>query len=374
MSIGVEGQFIFDIRTETGEDIVKYGELKSFTAIESCTLLLPAFRLTITLQDLASISYFNEGAILKVALAKVKEDLKYIDLQILKYEDMGIQDGKALTLTCTLYKPTYSKQTRSRVFSNKTSIEVLKTVLETYFDVESNIKLTSDRKSWAQTGISDKSFVDKVWQNSYLDSGFLALGCCALDDKYVVKDIIKMFAEQKYDYKVSTQIEDPEKDIVISGPVVTSAEFGFYNSGFANDKILLNFNPVTEEFINKSVTIDALLSTSDKISKNKKTGKDVERIKNFDNDFSFKSRKYNILALTNYSKFTLEVSSQGMFHPVKLLDKVFLDVKDVDMESREFWSGNYIVTKVIRNIQDNKFSTLIRISRESSGSNKGEDL
>ena len=83
MAIGVENQFIFDLQTELGSSIINANSLQTFTSIESGDLLLPTFKILFLLNDIKNLSYFNEGAMLKLAFGKDKKTTNYINLQIL---------------------------------------------------------------------------------------------------------------------------------------------------------------------------------------------------------------------------------------------------------------------------------------------------
>ena len=371
--IGIEGQFLLDLKTEVGDSLFKFGEVLSFSCIEDTSIHLPIFNFTFVLNDLSQAAFLNSGSQLQLGLSKERKDLKYIVIKVLQVSEISIQDSKAFNIAATLYVPEYDSFQRTRVFSQKTSISILKEVLSSYFEVESNISLTNDRKNWIQSGISDKLFMEHVWFNSYLDSGFLALGCPALEDIYVVKDIVKLFSQSSYDYKAVEEGEYDSDDFLITSVSTSAANYSFFDVDLAKPKQTLSYNPLTETFLEKEITIDTLLSTADKISRNAKSGTGYERLKINTNNNHFKSKNYNLLALSNYSKVNLILSSLGQFHPVKLLDKVYVNLKP-SRDSGEFWSGNYIVRKVVRSMENSKFSTKVVLTRESHGQNKGSDI
>jgi len=370
--IGIDGQWIFDLADENQKSLIKVKDLQSFVAIEECGLLLPVFKISFILNDIKSLSYMNEGAILKVALGKNIKDLKYINLQILQVSE-STNDAKIIYLTATLYKPTYSKTSKCKVYSNKTSVELLKQIISQYFEIISNTSISTDRKDWTQFGISDKNFVEYLWFNSHIDNGFLSLGCSAIENKFIIKDIVKSFTSASYDYKMGyTKTED--KDLLISAISGSAGNYGFYNTWAANDTTILNFNPSTNSFFTKECKMNTLLSTTDKNSKNTKIEKNINKISLHANNNYAQAKVYNMFALSNYSKYSLEVTTIGEFNPIKLLDKIYLDLNKETKGNEEYFSGNYLVTRVVRIIQDNAVATKITISRESPGNIKGADL
>lgn len=363
--IGIEGQFIFDLKTELNSSLVQYSELISFTSIEECGLLLPVFKISLIISDIKNLSYFHEGSIIKLAIGKTKKDLKYINLQVVQISET-LESAKNLSIVATLYKPSYSRTTKIRPFSNKTTVEVLKEIVGAYFEIESNISISSDRRNWFQFGLSDKNFVEFLWLNSSISSGILALGCSATDNKFIIKDIIKEFTKSSYDFRASYKQQNKE-DFQISNIFGTSGSYGFYNSWKAHNKTGFNFNPSTSEFESFDFGISSLLSTSNKISNNDEVEKDMVDI-TYSSDFSYsRAKKYNLFALSNYSKYQIEVESVGYFHEIKLLDKIYLDLKEQSKNNEEYFSGNYLVSRVVRSIVNNQYSTKVTLTRESPG-------
>lgn len=373
--IGIDGQFLLDIKSEElNKDLSYFGKLHSFVAIEECGLLLPVFNICFSLKDLKNLSYFHEGSIIKAAFGKNKKDLKYINLHVIECSILDSStEEKVIKLVATLFKPTYSKNTKIKIYKNKCSLDVMKSILNEYFQVKTNLDLTSDRQNWIQYGISDKAFVEYLWYNSYLDNGFLALGCSAIDNMYVIKDIVKEFTKLEYDYRFANGKKD-SKDVVISKVRSSKGNFGFYNTWAANDFDSLNYNLSTDTFSSKSYTINTLLSTSNKNPRNSLVEKNVSKITLFANDKYSKSKKYNIFALANYSKYNVEIELIDELYPIKLLDKIYLDLnKEIETNS-EFFSGNYLVTSVVRSIANNTCITKVILTRESPGNLRGKYL
>lgn len=366
--IGVEGQYVFDLRTELDVPLVRTNELLSLSIIEECGLLLPVFKIHLLLSDIKNLSYLHEGSIIKLALGKNKKDLKYINLQIFQAFKETTNDPK-ISLVATLYKPTFSKTSKTKVFPNSTSIDLITSIADQYFEIESNSPIAQDRKSWCQFGISDKLFLEHLWFNSNLSTGILGIGCSSIDNIFVVKDIIKIFTTSGYDHKASYHIKENENetDFKISKITGASASTGFYNSWQANNKTLINFNPSTDQFEIKNLEIETMLSTSEKTSKNEEVEKDVPKISFTSQNNFFDSKKYNLFILSNYSKFQIELDADGQYHKVKLLDKIYLDLGSESSANKEYYSGNYVVSRVVRSIISNRYNTKVALTREAPG-------
>ncbi len=371
--IGVSGQYLFSLETELGQPIVDVNSLVSFNSIESCDLLMPVFKIMFFLNDNKNLGYFNEGSIIKLALGKDKKTLTYINLQVTKIQESTSQE-RFINMEATLYKPTYSKNTKTLLHKNKTSVEIINQIAKEYFTINSNISISSDRRNWVQFGVSDKSFVEHLWMNSYLDNGILATGVCSIDNIFVMKDLIKLFTSSDYDYKMSFTVGDKKKEIGISNILQTSGSYAFFNSWKAYPRYSINYNILTDTFDDYSFKLNNLSSLSDKNNVNSKVTKEIKNITTYsDSKYSF-SKEYNLFALSNYSKYSIEVSCIGEFIPIKLLDKIYLDLDKNNLDNQEYFSGNYVVCKVVRNISNNKIITKVQLCRESPGRVKGKDI
>lgn len=371
MIIGVQNQFIFDLVAESGTSLIDVNSLVSFTSIESCDLLLPLFKVSFLLKDNKQLPYLNEGAKLKVAFGKDVNTTNYINLQINKILE-STTEANLILIEATLYKPTYSKDPKVTVFKNKTSVEVIKNVVSPYFNVVSNIDFSADRRDWFQFGISDKTFVEYLWLNSTLNNGFLGIGVSSLDNIFIVKDLVKVCSSSSYDFRASYTSEKPN-EIRITSILGTQGNYAFYNTWKAYPRYSMNYNVLTDSFDDLDFKINNLLSTTNKTGVNKNVTSYISDITMYsDSNLSF-AKEYNLFALSSYSKYSIELQCVGDFIPVKLLDKVFLDLDRNDPDNKEYFSGNYLVCKVVRNVSDNKILTKISLCRESPGIIQGQD-
>lgn len=370
--IGINESWVLDIQTELGIPLIAMQELQSFTSIEECSLLLPIFKISFTLSNIKNLSYLNEGAILKVALGKTIKDLKYLNLQILQITE-STNTQRDITLVATLYKPSYSKSNKILVHKNITSVELIHKLAGAYFDVESNVALSSDRKDWPQFGLSDKTFIEYLWLNSHLSNGILATACSALENKFIIKDIIKEFTKGDYDFRIGYS-KKTDKDILISQIFGSMANYGFYNSWATNETTLLNYNKKEDSFDIKTLSQTSLLSTSDKHILNSNVEKDIAKPSFYSDSVYSQSKKSNIFGLTNYAKYQIELKTVGQFSDIKLLDSAYLDLNNETKGNEEYFSGNYLVTRVVRHISDSNISTKLVLSRESPGNAQGSSL
>ena len=363
--IGIEGQYVFDLRTQLDVPLVRSKELLHLSIIEECGLLLPIFKISLLLSDIKNLSYLHEGSIIKLALGQDKKELKYINLQIFQ-AFKEVKDDPKIHIQATLYKPTFSKTTKTQVYPNSTSIQLLTSIADKYFEVESNSPTAGDKKDWCQFGISDKLFMEHLWLNSNLSNGVIALGCPSIDNIFVIKDIIKSFTSSDFDYKASYNPRS-NRDFKISKITGVNAPTGFYNSWQSNNKTLINFNPSTCLFETKNIQIETMLSTSEKTSKNLEIEKDISKMSVTSQNNYYDAKKYNLFLLSNYSKFQIEIDSDGQYHQIKLLDKIFVDLGDDVKLNKEYYSGNYIVSRVVRSIVNDRYNTRVILTREAPG-------
>jgi hypothetical protein len=368
--IGVDGQYLLRFTIGDQDDFVEEEDLILFKIIEESSNTLPTFEASFAIHDDELLPYLNEGNELKVSIGADKNDLADVTLVITKSKfTRSGESARVITISGLYSALEYISSPKVSISDKKSGIEVINDIVSPYFTFDSNITKSEDSQNWVQTGINDKLFVDELSLHSYVSDSFIAVAISA-DGTFIVRDMKKMLNED-YKWRFGSDVEDPDRDIAISGDLPYESEVGFMNmwAGYQREMKLVDLEKGTESMATEEIS--PFLALSSKLMRNASVGKKTFEhniiCENVDPNY-WNAYLRNLGHLAVFSGIQATVSFQGVFKDIKALDLVMLrdDAPDSSQnQSSDTLSGLWVVSKVVRTVQSKQFWTILEICRES---------
>lgn len=373
--IGIEGEFLFSFSLVDYTNIVFTDDLLSFTVIETCgSPVLPYFELSFTLKNKADLEYFNDSSVISIQLGKNSNDLKDIQFAVKKVLLSPSQESVCTVILRGVYNnQAYLVNTLSEDY-NDTSYNVISQIAKrNKFNFKSNVNNTNDSMLWQQASESDFKFLHNVWKHSYINDNACTLIGIDLDNNFIFKNLIPDIASNNIAYTFTTA-DSPGDEIqvhsdfkTVNNSTVTNA-FG----GYIREKYVYNVSKREYELIKAPDTIpviseSAYNNTNANLEKN--TG--FRYLTPFMHENYYKAELININRMLAISSSQIWVTIFTEYNNVHPLDLVMLLAKDGNNQSCMQYSGLYVVTKVVRTVQDRRMVTSVLLSRESFNKMRG---
>lgn len=182
--IEYSNQFKMSFSIGPFEDFIQEENMIRLKMNEQAGNILPAMEMNFKISQPRFLKYINETNPLKVQIGvkDIKIDCQYRILhKVVKEESKGNYN---LTLYCLLNNNEYLLTPKSRCFGNALSdgtpvsgFEVLKAVAnENFANIDTNITASEDYMVRCQPCISNKQFVDELWQTLCMNDSFALIG------------------------------------------------------------------------------------------------------------------------------------------------------------------------------------------------------
>ncbi|MCK9325188.1 MAG: hypothetical protein M0P69_06800 [Bacteroidales bacterium] len=373
--VDIKGQFRFVFSIGEFDDFLSSEQVETFTVIEEVGNVLPSFRLEIKLIEEDVIKVFNEGNVLKVSYGRDQDHMRSCELRVLRMDTYPDGDDFRRVLLSGLVDAVgWLNTSYCRYYQNKTSLDVIQEVGGEYFDVVLNGNTARDTMTWLQPGITNKRFINEVWLHSNIPDTVPLVGITA-DKRFIIRTTRQL---KEIDWRLVYSGLNGPTDIPYQSNYHVEVRSGFMNSwyGYGRDKKLFDWEMGNTVFENQQAEVFLAQARTLNRSSGVKTRFDNASFIN-DNvhDNYWAAFMRNLSYLVSGSSVKLMVRVVDYYFDVDILDSViFLDRRQDDKKEEviEFFSGRYVVGKVVRNLSNRQFTMGLELYREALNSGKGE--
>ena len=380
MAIGIDRQYLFEFNLGGLKNFIQQDDLIMFKIIEETGNVLPTFDLAFITQDERVIGLLNEGTDLNLSYGRSREDLTNTPLSVmsLKFKSQG-QDKRVVRAKGLYSAIEYLNDSKLFISDFKSGVEVIKDKASVFFDTSDeeyfNIETSTDSQRWIQCNQSDKKFLQEVWLHSHVPNSFLACGI-SMDGRFILKDMKKEAGNFKWRFVPHAPAN--RNDIRYDSDFGVSSNGGFINSwtGYGNEQF--TYNGITGFQSSVTSEIEPILALTDSVPRRntitKKHKQSLITTGNMHENY-WNAYQNNINHLTQFSSIEYQLSFTGIFKDIKVLDLVSVKdfaVTSLSGEAAEYHSGLYYVGKVVRIVQENTFTTVCKLYRESFNSITGD--
>lgn len=373
--VDIKGQFRFVFSIGEFDDFLSSEQVETFTVIEEVGNVLPSFRLEIKLIEEDVIKVFNEGNVLKVSYGRDQDHMRSCELRVLRMDTYPDGDDFRRVLLSGLVDAVgWLNTSYCRYYQNKTSLDVIQEVGGEYFDVVLNGNTARDTMTWLQPGITNKRFINEVWLHSNIPDTVPLVGITA-DKRFIIRTTRQL---KEIDWRLVYSGLNGTTDIPYQSNYHVEVRSGFMNSwyGYGRDKKLFDWEMGNTVFENQQAEVFLAQARTLNRSSGVKTRFDNASFIN-DNvhDNYWAAFMRNLSYLVSGSSVKLMVRVVDYYFDVDILDSViFLDRRQDDKKEEviEFFSGRYVVGKVVRNLSNRQFTMGLELYREALNSGKGE--
>jgi len=375
--IGVEGQYQFKFDIGSSQDVIKEGELETFTLIEEAGNVLPSFDLVFQTSDDAVLADLNEGNKLNVTFGRDIDGAILSSLFITKSSVVRVGDQKYRVACVGLYDaPKYVTVKQMEISEEKSAYEIIQMVGGRHFRVDINRGPSDDKQYWIQPSITDKQMVNHLWMHSYLGGSFTSIAITS-EGEMRVRDMKKLAGSGKV-FEYSNR-GDAKNILIYDGDYEYVSNSGFLNHilGYGREKILhaLEKGNYSEKIVE---AVSPMLASSGSHNKTSVSEPryDIHQVQAEDNvDQNYwEAFIQNLVNLATFSSHAIRLNVTNQFHTVKALDLVYFKDDPPQRpkeEASEFFTGLYVVTKVSRNLSSRTFNTTLELNRECLNAIKG---
>jgi len=385
--LGVDNQYVlrFSIPLGTVEkpdnrftDFMVESDLELFHIHEEAGNVLPTFAAIfyVAKDNKDLLKYLNEGNSLEVSFGRTTESMIDCSLLITKYDHQRSGQNNYRIQLAGMYSARDYTAPKIEIHPNQSGVEVINSLTDKYFKVESNITKSADKQNWVRHNISGRKFVNDVWLHSWLPKSFLTCGISS-DGKFILKDIVKEVVnkrEQGWDWRFTPKVVE-DNDIAYDGDYFLNTESGFINHWVGYGLRTQEFNQ--ESGIDRSIfeEIKPLLTQSKALLRSEEIQERIgeSRVLN-DNVHGNYWRAYlkNMQYLAVFGSVKIILSFHKEFYPVKVLDLVmFIDYEIGEQSATGSTSGLYFVKEVSRVIAERQLTTTVVLCREGLGESQG---
>ncbi len=373
--IDIKGQFRFVFSIADFDDFLSAEQVITFTVFEEAGNVLPSFRLEIKLIEEDVIKVMNEGNILQVSYGRDQDHMRTCDLRILRMDTYPDGDHfRRVLLSGLIDAIGWLNVTHCRGFKDKTSLDVIDEVAADYFTVDLRGNTARDTMLWLQPGITNKRFINEVWLHSHIPDSTPLVGITA-DKRFLLRSTTQL---KDIDWRLVYGDLTDDKDIPYQSNYHVEMRSGFINSwyGYGREKKLVDWesgnvvfdNEEAEVFLAQAKTLNRMEEITPRFDNASFLNDNVH-----ENYWSAFMR--NLSYLTMGSSVKLVVRVTDYYFDVDVLDSVlFLDRRQDDKKEEviEFFSGRYVVSKVVRNLSSSQFTMSLELCRETLNSGKGD--
>lgn len=365
--IGIQGQYLFDVKIGSLSGFLTEADLVVFKLIEEAGNKLPLFEMIFQVNDPAIYRLMNQGNLLKVSFGV--NQLNMYDLQLMIVERDRISESANSTFvrlvgTLAAIQYTTANTTYSKTVTTKEAIQEL---ASKFFQYESNITPGNDRMGWVSNSKTVRSFINKLWLHSDVGNDIPMIGITSTG-KFRHLALLK-HVNQSNKWTLTTNTPNPgeiplsQLPSVFSNAAAVNLLGGYSRSIIVNDLANAKTKRITPPELGKGI-----LSNSESLD-TINAGTRLRAV-SYTNDNVYpeyhQRREFNSKHLLMLDSLNAKCYVEGVFCGIQVLDVVMLkDSSYMLGQSVEDTSGLWIVKKVARIIQDKKFHTVITLTRDS---------
>ncbi|MBQ3421904.1 MAG: hypothetical protein IJH34_09595 [Romboutsia sp.] len=351
------------------EDFINEVNMSMLKIVEATGNIMPAIELHFKADEPRLIAYINETHSLKIQLGvkEIRYDCEYRIYS--KNIDRESEGNFNIVLYALMNNSNYLLTPIRRTLGNCTEsgedisgLEILLSVAKENFSrVETNIEKSQDSMLRIQHGISNKQFIDELWETIYCPDTFVLTGITA-NAKFKVVDLKALSSQNpkwKFSYKPSSDSDiTPQKTFIRDNSGVNNYLFGYIRQRQF-------FNEDSGEFYVSTTGNSTLLSMAESFNRDDIWMLNTQAAVN-DNMYN----EYWEVRDTNLSNFALfsSVNDQFTFDPdwkdVEVLDLAYIEAPNPAARPEEAYSGLAIVCGVSRVYYNKKWTTYISLNRE----------
>jgi hypothetical protein len=368
---GIDGKFVAEFSIDGKPDFIDQDDLFDFTIIEQAGNIPPVFSIFFQTLDDEIPQYINEGIELKVTLGRSLNELEKYSLVFQNAEHNKSGNRHLIKATGCINSLKYF-DTKVFITDKINGATALEVVGGKHFIMDNQLdKTSSDKMYYRQYNISHKRFVNDIWLSTFIPDSFPLVGITS-EGKMLLRDMKKIINNVKWDL-----FNQNKKDafISIAPDYNIVSRKGFFNTyaGVGREKFLYNQDDAIG--ILQSEEVKSFIALTNKISVNadreKKSFENGVINENVHQNY-WRSYLRNITSLANYSSIQLNFNFQNIFKPIHIYDVVYhKEIATDDKKASEYATGNYVVTKVVKRLQQESYITLVEASREAFNQSKG---
>lgn len=352
------------------QDFIREEDMLLLKLVEQAGNVMPAMELHFKTCQPRLFKYLNETNPLRfqMGVTEIKVDTEYkIYHKHIEYDSLG---NYTVQIFALLNNGNYLLAPKRRTIGNCTSdgaslsgLEILRGVAaENFTLIESNADKSEDFMLRIQPAISNKAFIDEIWQTLYTPDTFVLCGITS-GGKFKIMDMRKLVGD-KPKWNFTYKPENPKREIQIKDPKIDD------NSGVNN--YLFGYIR-QQEFWNED-TADHYVSTTGNetlMSMSKNFNRDdiwlfntqMAVNENMYNEY-WECRNTNLSNWALFSSINLQIQFDPQWYDLEVLDLVMVSVKDPQEQPEEAFSGLAMVSTVARVFKDRKISTVVSLNRE----------
>lgn len=376
--IKLSGQYVLVFSVAGFDDFLTELDLQYLKIVEEAGNILPTFEIVFTLEDKNILKYLNEGNPFQVSFGEDGSNLTTSSFRIMNKNLNKYGQGKYVVRLTGVYNAfPYYTDCKIQITDKISGIEAILAVASQHFSsVDSNIKNSQDSQFWIQHNTPDRVFVNEAWMHSYLANSFPAIGITS-PGAFILRDVRKLSVGD-YSWKFVSQYDDitDPKEILIDPAYSVESATGLVNAwiGYGKEKNLWNVDKSIASIDKPSLT--PMLSSSFALDRMTVAGKRAAEFnlinENVDSHY-WSAYQNNLAYLSVFGCTGLLISFTKRFANVKVLDLVSLRDPDIDLaQSGEAYSGSYLVSKVVRLVENKVPVTMVQLNRESLAGLQGD--
>lgn len=370
------GQYILKFDLPGYPDFLVDEDFHFLSVTEKAGGPLPLFSIACNIYDDNIIKTLNEGNILTFSYGKDIDGMITVPIRTKKNSVTSFgEDRRSVIVEGFLDAPNYITQGIMKIYGNQTSFSVIKSVASKYFTVISEGN-SSDTQNWIQHNISDSHFIENLYKHSYHPKSFPVYGITMYGEFILYPYDVLISKEEKWRFVTK---HEESKDIVYEGDIEVIDNSGIMNqiASYGRESYVYNIEDGIEELIKEDVKPMIAMNSSlhrsaeivSRAGSNKYVNDNV-------NKYYHLAENKNRAHITAFSSASVELGFHGDFRPVRVLDLVLLkndEIRTLKNLPIEYFTGLYVISKVVRNISNKQFTTTVTLCREVFNSLFGEN-
>jgi hypothetical protein len=376
--INLSGQYSLVFSVAGFDDFLTELDLQYLKVVEEAGNILPTFEIVFTLLDKNILKYLNEGNPFYISFGEDGSNLTTSSFRIMGKNLNKLGQGKYIVRLMGVYNAfPYYTDCKIQITDKVSGIKVIQDVASQHFStVDSNIANSQDNQAWIQHNTPDRVFVNEVWMHSHIANSFPAIGITS-QGIFVLRDVRKLSVGD-YTWKFVSAYDDitDPKEILIDPAYSMESMTGLVNAwvGYGKEKNLWDVDKSVAS-VDKPALTPMLASSSalDRLTIAGKRAAEFNLINENVDSHYWTAYQNNLAYLTVFGCTGMLISFTKRFANVKVLDLVNLRDPDIDLaQSGELYSGSYLVSKVVRIVENKIPVTMVELNRESLAGLQGD--
>jgi hypothetical protein len=369
-------QVQFKIGDQT--DFINEGELIDFTYIAEAGNVLPHFDLEFLTRDYNILKYLHEGNLLSVSFGRNDSEILTVNLRIQGQPDVQRAGAKKYHVSCNgVYDALDFLKPRYNILPN-TAKSVIQESVRTYFDTfDSNFPNSVDDMVWIQPSISTRRFTFETWMHMNLPGSFPVVAITS-KGQYRLYDFRKLVSQKNHKWEFIPGNSNDDNLIGYNEDWCTvSNNTNLINlfAGYDREKVVYDLR--TGEDVSVEETIESLIALKTNLTRRAETERRFSEIGVINDNVHpnyWQAAERNLQGLSVYSFLRIALNYSTLYFDTEPLDLVMFREPDPfnSQQASEYLSGRYVITKVVRQIQQRQLSTQLEMCRESMNSLVGD--